>query len=92
MLLIAGHRVCELGLYAFGKYKEGKEFPPDPRVNLVRIAIPRLVYEDQDLFAVVEAIKVLHDSKEKIPGVQVIYGRELDLRHFKSRFKFKIRS
>lgn len=92
LLLIAGHRVCELGLYAFGKYKEGKEFPPDPRVNLVRIAIPRLVYEDQDLFAVVEAIKVLHDSKEKIPGVQVIYGRELDLRHFKSRFKFKIRS
>jgi len=89
LLLIAGHRVGELGLYTFGKYKEGKEIPPDPRVNLVRIAIPRLVYEDQDLLAVAEAIKVLHDNNEKIPGVEVVYGKELRLRHFKSRFRFK---
>ena len=89
LLLIAGHRVCELGLYVFGKYKDGKEIPPDPRVNLVRIAVPRLVYEDQDLLAVAEAIKVLHDNNEKIPGVEVVYGKELRLRHFKSRFRFK---
>lgn len=90
LLLIAGHRVCELGLYAFGKYDNGREIPPDPRVNLVRIAIPRLVYEDQDLLAAAEAIKVLFDNKDMMPGVEVTYGRELRLRHFKSRFRFKI--
>lgn len=90
LMLIAGHRLCELGLYAFGKYRNGQEILPRPRVNYVRAAIPRLVYEDQDLLAVAEAIKVLYNNQDNIPGVEVIYGRELPLRHFKSRFKFKI--
>jgi tryptophanase len=88
LLLIAGHRTCELGLYSFGKYVGGKEIPPDPRVNLVRIAIPRLVYEDNDLLAVAEVIKILFENRDRIPGVKVIHGRESTLRHFKSRFKF----
>jgi tryptophanase len=89
LLLIAGHRLCELGLYTFGKFENGKEIPPSPRVNYVRAAIPRLVYEDQDLFSLAEIISILHKNKDKIPGVEVIYGRDLKLRHFKSRFKFK---
>lgn len=89
LMLVAGHRLCELGLYAFGKYRNGKEIPPNPRVNYVRAAVPRLVYEDQDLLACVEAVKILYEHQNKIPGVQVIYGRDLPLRHFKSRFTFK---
>ncbi len=89
LLLIGGHRLVELGLYSFGKLKNGKEIPPDPRVNYVRAAIPRLAYEDQDLFSVAEAIKVLYDNREKIPAIKVTYGQDLMLRHFKSRFEFK---
>lgn len=89
LMLVAGHRLCELGIYAFGKYREGTEIPPDPRVNHVRAAIPRLAYEDQDLSSVAEAIRILYEHRDRIPGVTVEYGRDKTLRHFKSRFKFK---
>jgi tyrosine phenol-lyase len=88
LLLIAGHRFCELGLYAFGGFDGSKEIPPEPRVNNIRAAVPRLAYEDRDLFAAAEAVKVLHDHRERIPGARVEYGRDLRLRHFKSRFSF----
>ncbi|RJQ15663.1 tryptophanase [Candidatus Woesearchaeota archaeon] len=88
-LLLAGygHRAVELGYFAFGKFEDGHE--KHPRVNYVRFAVPRLKYEEQDLRAVVEAVKALHDHKDKIPGVEVEYGRELTLRHFKAKFAFK---
>jgi len=88
MLLIAGHRLCEIGVYAFGKKHNGKEIPPNPRVNYVRAAVPRLAYEDQDLCAAAEAIGVLYLNKEMIPGVKVSRGQDLGLRHFKSDFEF----
>ncbi len=90
LLMIAGHRLCELGIYAFGKYDNGHEILPVPRMNYVRAAIPRLAYEDQDLFALAEVIKVLHDHRDKIPPIDVMYGKNLTLRHFKSRFRFRI--
>jgi tryptophanase len=89
LMLIAGHRMCELGLYAFGKYRDGKEIPPDPRVNFIRASVPRLAYEDQDLYAVAEAARILGEHRDRIPSVEVIHGRDLFLRHFKSRFRFK---
>jgi tryptophanase len=89
LLLFGGHRLCELGIYAFGAFRDGREIPPDPRVNNVRASVPRLAYEDQDLFALCETIRVLHENKDRIPGVEVEHGRDLRLRHFKSRFKFK---
>ena len=90
LLLIAGHRFCELGLYAFGAFDGAKEIPPEPRVNNVRAAVPRLAYEDRDLFAAAEAVKLLYDHRDRIPGVRVEYGRDLKLRHFKSRFSFLV--
>jgi len=89
LMLIAGHRMIELGLYAFGKFKEGKEIPPNPRVNFIRASIPRLAYEDQDLYAAAEAARILGEHRDRIPAVEVVYGRGLFLRHFKSRFRFK---
>lgn len=88
LMLVAGHRLCELGVYAFGSWRDGIEQPPDPRVNNVRAAIPRLAYEDQDLSACASALRVLFDNRDKIPPVSVDYGRDLPLRHFKSRFSF----
>lgn len=88
LMLVAGHRLCELGVYAFGSSRNGVEQPPDPRVNNVRAAVPRLAYEDQDLSACAEALRILHDNRDRIPAVKVDYGRDLSLRHFKSRFSF----
>ncbi len=84
LLLVAGHRLCELGVYAFGL-----ENIPAPRNNYVRAAVPRLTYEDQDLFAAAEAIKLLYQHRDSIPAVEVVFGKDLTLRHFKSRFRFK---
>lgn len=87
LLLIAGHRLCELGVFAFGRYDPatGAETPPSPRVNYIRAAVPRLAYEDQDLFSVAEAVKVLREHRDHIPAVRFEHGQELTLRHFKSR-------
>jgi tryptophanase len=90
LMLVAGHRLVELGLYAFGKFKDGKEIPPDPRVNFVRASVPRLAYEDQDLFSLAESAKILYDHRDRIPAVEAVYGRDLAMRHFKSRFRFKL--
>ena len=90
MLLAAyGHRACELGYFAFGVYdkKTGKETFPE--VNFVRFAVPRLRYEKEDLDSVVEAVKELHKNRHLIPPIEVTYGKNLALRHFKAKFKFK---
>ncbi len=84
-----GHRGCELGYFAFGSYdpKTGKETHPE--VNFVRFAIPRLRYEDPDLDSVVEAIREIHEHRKEIPPVDVVSGKELSLRHFKAKFRFR---
>lgn len=89
LLLAAGHRMCELGVYAFGKNVDGSEVGPDPRVNNVRAAVPRLCYEDVDLQAAAEAVGVLYRNRDRIPGVRVTFGQDRPMRHFISRFEFK---
>jgi len=88
LLLIAGHRMCELGVYAFGKQAGGKEVGPDPRVNNVRAAVPRLCYEDSDLESAAEAVGILYRRRDQIPGIEVVYGQDRPMRHFISRFRF----
>lgn len=90
-LLLAGygHRACELGYFAFGSYNTQTKTEKFPEVNFVRFAIPRLKYEKQDLDAVAESVKMLHNERDRIPAIHVTHGRDLSLRHFKARFKFK---
>lgn len=89
-LLLAkyGHRACELGNFAFGKFDPdtGKEILPE--INFVRFAIPRLRYEKRDLESVACACKALYDARKDIPSVKILHGRELALRHFKAKFEF----
>lgn len=90
-LLLAGygHRACELGHFALGAYDDSTGETTLPEVNFVRFAIPRLRYERQDLDSVVEAVQALYENRDSIPPVDVTYGRELTLRHFKARFEFR---
>ncbi|MCK4940575.1 tryptophanase [candidate division WOR-3 bacterium] len=89
LLAAYGHRACELGYFSFGYYDERKRQEVLPDVNFVRFAVPRLRYEKQDLQSVVAAMSALHEYRHDIPGVEVTYGRNLPLRHFKARFEFK---
>ncbi|MBM3313402.1 tryptophanase [candidate division WOR-3 bacterium] len=89
LLLVAGHRMCELGVYAFGKQVKGEEVGPEPRVNFVRAAVPRLCYEECDLDAAAEAVGILYQRRADIPGVEVVYGQDRPMRHFISRFRFR---
>ncbi|RJP82616.1 MAG: tryptophanase [Candidatus Zixiibacteriota bacterium] len=90
-LLLAGygHRGCELGHFAFGSYDPATGKEAFPEVNFVRLAVPRLRYEDADLASVAESLRLLYDERDRIPGVEVTFGKELALRHFKARFRFK---
>lgn len=89
LLGLYGHRACELGDFAFGYTdpKTGQEVRHE--VNFVRFAVPRLRYEQQDLQAVVDAVKALYDNRHQIPKIDVTFGRDLPLRHFKARFAFR---
>lgn len=89
LLSLYGHRACELGYYAFGKYNPETKKDTFPEINFVRFAVPRLRYEREDLDCAIEAVTALYKNRDKIPKVEVVYGRELPLRHFKSRFRFK---
>jgi len=89
LLAAYGHRACELGYFAFGQYDKDTGQEKLPEVNFVRFAIPRLRYERQDLDSMALAIKNLYDNRDNIPAVEVVYGRDLTLRHFKAKFKFK---
>ena len=89
LLAAYGHRAIELGNFSFGYYdkKEQKEMLPE--FNFVRFAIPRLRYEKKDLDSAAEAVKILYENRDKIPAVNVTYGRDLPMRHFKARFEFR---
>ena len=89
LLAAYGHRACELGNFAFGSTDRATGRERLPEVNFVRFAVPRLRYEEQDLSSVAEAAHALYEKRRSIPPVEVTYGRELSLRHFKAHFRFR---
>lgn len=92
LLALYGHRACELGYFAFGTYDAKTKKETFPEVNFVRFAVPRLRYERQDLDAVVAAVKSLYRNRNAIAPVNVTYGKDLPLRHFKARFAFRTKA
>lgn len=89
LLAAYGHRAIELGNFSFGFYDKKTKKDIFPEFNFVRFAIPRLRYEKKDLDSVAEAVKILYENRDKIPPVNVTYGRDLPMRHFKARFEFR---
>ena len=89
LLAAYGHRAIELGNFSFGFYDKKTKKEILPEFNFVRFAIPRLRYEKKDLDSVAEAVKILYENRDKIPPVNVKYGRDLPMRHFKARFEFR---
>ncbi len=86
LYLEGGIRAVELGTVAFG-YTDpdtGKEILP--KLDLVRMAIPRRVYTQSHMDYVVEIVKTIYDKREQIKGYRITYQPRL-LRHFTAKFE-----
>ncbi|MBI2034495.1 MAG: tryptophanase [Candidatus Levybacteria bacterium] len=86
LLGLYGHRACELGYFAFGSYDNKTRRHTFPEINYVRLAVPRLRYERQDLEHVAESVEELFQNRDSIPKTKVVTGLNTSLRHFKATF------
>ncbi|MCR4410644.1 MAG: tryptophanase [Candidatus Saccharicenans sp.] len=82
----AGIRAVEIGgvMFARKDEKTGKEI--FPRLELVRLAIPRRVYTSAHLDYVAEAIIDLYRNREKVRGLRIVRESRY-LRHFTVRME-----
>ena len=82
----AGIRAVEIGSVMFSRKdkKTGKEI--FPRLELVRLSLPRRVYTVSHLHYVAEALIKLAKEREKIKGLRIVSSAPY-LRHFTVRFE-----
>ncbi len=82
----AGIRAVEIGSLMMSKKdpETGKMIPP--RLELVRLAIPRRVYTNMHMQYVAEALTKIYRDREKLRGFTIEYEPEF-LRHFTVRLK-----
>lgn len=77
----AGIRACEIGGVMFGRRDEKTGQMVFPRLELLRLAVPRRVYTLSHLHYIAEAFASLAEKKETIKGMRIIYQAPY-LRHF----------
>ena len=81
----SGVRGMERGAVSAGRNKEtGEEYKP--KLELVRLAIPRRVYTQAHMDVVAESVYYVHQQREKIRGLRMIYEPRY-LRFFQARFE-----
>ncbi len=81
-----GIRAVELGTVAFGKHDPETGTWEFPRLELVRLAIPRRVYTQAHLDYVAEAIVQLYHHPEKIRPLRLVKEPPA-LRHFLAEYE-----
>ena len=80
-----GIRCVEIGTVMFGLDPHtGDEQPA--RQDLVRLAIPRRVYTQSHMDYVIEALRLVWDRREQIPGMRITRAPRF-LRHFTAHFE-----
>ena len=85
LYLDSGLRSMERGAVSAGRNKEtGEEYRP--KLELVRLAIPRRVYTQAHMDVVAESIYFVHQEREKIRGLRMIHEPRY-LRFFQARFE-----
>lgn len=86
LYLEGGIRSVEIGsvMFAHLDRETGKEV--FPKLELVRLAIPRRVYTQSHLDYVADTLASIASRKEQVRGLKITYAPEL-LRHFTARFE-----
>ena len=83
--LDSGVRTMERGVVSAGRNKEtGKH--NYPKLELVRLTIPRRVYTQAHMDVVAESVEEVYLQREKITGLKMVYEPEY-LRFFQARFE-----
>ncbi len=81
----AGIRAMERGVVSAGRdAKTGKE--RFPKLELVRLTIPRRVYTQAHMDVIAESVMRVYDRRSKIKGMEMVYEPNY-LRFFQARFK-----
>ena len=78
-------RTVEIGSVMFAKKDPATGQVVYPKLELVRLAIPRRVYTQSHLDYVAEVIIGLHQKRDTLSGLRIIYESPA-LRHFTARF------
>jgi len=85
LYLDSGVRAMERGIISAGRNKVTGEHNY-PKLELVRLTIPRRVYTDRHMDVVADSVIHLYQIKEKISGLEMVYEPP-SLRFFNARFK-----
>jgi tryptophanase len=78
----AGIRAVEVGSVMFGESQDSAT----PRMELVRLAIPRRVYTQSHIDYVIEATLEVFQQREKLRGLRIV-KEPPELRHFTAEFE-----
>ena len=81
----SGVRAMERGVVSAGRDPETGDHRY-PKLELVRLAIPRRVYTQAHMDVTAESVVAVHEARDAIRGLEFVYEPE-ELRFFRSRFK-----
>ena len=80
----AGIRAVEIGSLMFAHPDPLTGEMKFPKLELVRLAIPRRVYTNMHMQYVAEAVNEINNYKDKIKGLKILYEADI-LRHFTAK-------
>ncbi|HEX3024029.1 MAG TPA: beta-eliminating lyase-related protein, partial [Chitinophagaceae bacterium] len=80
----SGVRTMERGIVSAGRKANGENY--FPKLELVRLTIPRRVYTQAHMDVITESIEHVYSNRKKIKGLEMIYEPKY-LRFFQARFK-----
>ncbi len=80
----SGVRTMERGIVSAGRKANGENYYP--KLELVRLTIPRRVYTQAHMDVIAESIAHVYENRKKIKGLTMIYEPKY-LRFFQARFK-----
>ncbi len=82
----SGVRGVGLGALAFSRLDEETGEQVFPKLELLRLAIPRRVYTDRHMDAVADGLGRVYERRKEIRGLKIVYEPPL-LRHFLARLE-----
>lgn len=86
LYLEGGIRSASLGSTAFAYKNEKTGETTYPKLEIVRLTIPRRVYTNSHMDVVADAVIKLYENKDKIKGLSMVYEPPI-FRHFTARFE-----